>query len=53
MRGKTIAERFKDGDKVTGKVVKLMEFGALVEIAPDVEGLVHVSEMSYAKRQQA
>lgn len=47
---KTVAERFKDGDKVTGKVVKLMEFGAFVEIAPGIEGLVHVSEMSYAKR---
>lgn len=47
---KTVGERFKDGDKVTGKVVKLMEFGAFVEIAPGIEGLVHVSEMSYAKR---
>lgn len=47
---KTVSERFKDGDKVTGKVVKLMEFGAFVEIAPGIEGLVHVSEMSYAKR---
>ena len=47
---KTVTERFKDGDKVTGKVVKLMEFGAFVEIAPGIEGLVHVSEMSYAKR---
>ena len=33
-----------------GKVVKLMDFGAFVEIAPGIEGLVHVSEMSYAKR---
>lgn len=47
---KTVSERFKEGDKVTGKVVKLMEFGAFVEIAPGIEGLVHVSEMSYAKR---
>lgn len=47
---KTVGERFKDGDKVTGKVVKLMDFGAFVEIAPGIEGLVHVSEMSYAKR---
>lgn len=47
---KSVAERFKDGDKVSGKVVKLMEFGAFVEIAPGIEGLVHVSEMSYAKR---
>lgn len=47
---KTVGDRFKDGDKVTGKVVKLMDFGAFVEIAPGIEGLVHVSEMSYAKR---
>ncbi len=47
---KTVSERFKEGDKVTGKVVKLMEFGAFVEIAPGIEGLVHVSEMSYAQR---
>lgn len=47
---KTVSERFKDGDKVTGKVVKLMDFGAFVEIAPGIEGLVHISEMSYAQR---
>jgi small subunit ribosomal protein S1 len=47
---KTVTERFKDGDKVTGKVVKLMDFGAFVEIAPGIEGLVHISEMSYSKR---
>jgi len=47
---KTVTERFKDGDKVTGKVVKLMDFGAFVEIAPGIEGLVHISEMSYSQR---
>lgn len=47
---KTVADRFKDGDQVSGKVVKLMDFGAFVEIAPGIEGLVHVSEMSYTKR---
>lgn len=45
-----ISERLKEGDKITGKVVKLMEFGAFVEVAAGIEGLVHVSEMSYAKR---
>lgn len=38
----------KPGDKVTGKVVVLADYGAFVEIAPGVEGLIHVSEMSYS-----
>ena len=46
----SVGERFEAGQKVTGKVVRLADFGAFVEIAPGVEGLVHVSEMSYAKR---
>mgnify|MGYP000908174905 CR=1 FL=1 len=44
------AGTFKEGQSVTGKVVRLAEFGAFVEIAPGIEGLVHVSEMSYLKR---
>ncbi|MDM8517912.1 30S ribosomal protein S1 [Desulfobacterales bacterium HSG16] len=43
-------QTFKVGDKVRGKVTKCMGFGAFVEIAPGVEGLVHISEMSYKKR---
>lgn len=46
----TVAERFNPGDKVSGKVLRLADFGAFVEIAPGIEGLVHVSEMSYARR---
>jgi len=46
----TIASTFAEGDKVTGKVVRLTEFGAFVEIAPGIDGLVHVSEMSYTQR---
>ncbi len=38
----------KAGDQVTGKVVVLADYGAFVEIAPGVEGLIHVSEMSYS-----
>lgn len=34
------------GSRVTGKVTRIMEFGAFVEVAPGIEGLVHVSEMS-------
>ena len=38
----------KDGDKVSGKVVVLADYGAFVEIQPGVEGLIHVSEMSWS-----
>ncbi|MBQ3634197.1 MAG: 30S ribosomal protein S1 [Bacteroidales bacterium] len=37
------------GDKVKGKVVVLQDYGAFVEIAPGVEGLIHVSEMSWSQ----
>ena len=39
----------KVGDKVTGKVVVVADYGAFVEIAPGVEGLIHVSEMSWSQ----
>ena len=39
----------KVGDKVTGKVVVMADYGAFVEIAPGVEGLIHVSEMSWSQ----
>lgn len=42
--------KFKKGDVVTGRVTKLMAFGAFVEITDGVEGLVHLSELSYEKR---
>ncbi len=38
----------KVGDKVTGKVVVLQDYGAFVEIQPGIEGLIHVSEMSWS-----
>lgn len=38
----------KAGDKVKGKVVVLADYGAFIEIAPGVEGLIHVSEMSWS-----
>lgn len=43
-------ENLKAGERVTGKVVRLAEFGAFVEIAPGVDGLIHLSEMSWTKR---
>src|SRR6185369_10562794 len=36
----------KIGDELTGKVVKIMDFGAFVELSPGTDGMVHVSEMS-------
>jgi small subunit ribosomal protein S1 len=39
----------KVGDKVKGKVVVMTDYGAFVEIAPGVEGLIHVSEMSWSQ----
>ncbi|MBI5283312.1 MAG: S1 RNA-binding domain-containing protein [Candidatus Solibacter usitatus] len=44
------AAELKQGDRVRGKVVRLAEFGAFVEIAPGVDGLIHLSEMSWTKR---
>ncbi len=42
-------EELKVGDTVKGKVVVLADYGAFVEIAPGVEGLIHVSEMSWSQ----
>ena len=47
-----IAEKLSVGDRIKGPVTKLMDFGAFVELEPGVEGLVHVSEMSWARRVQ-
>ncbi len=46
----TVHQQFKTGDKTNGKVTRCADFGAFVEIAPGIEGLVHISEMSYLKR---
>jgi small subunit ribosomal protein S1 len=46
----TVTDRFAEGEKVRGKVTRCVDFGAFVEIAPGIEGLVHISEMSYKKR---
>lgn len=43
-----LSAELKVGDKVKGKVVVLADYGAFVEIAPGVEGLIHVSEMSWS-----
>lgn len=46
----TIQEQFPVGARVSGKVVNLAAYGAFVEIAPGIEGLVHISEFSWTKR---
>jgi small subunit ribosomal protein S1 len=40
---------FEEGEIIRGKVSKLADFGAFVEVAPGVDGLVHISEMSYER----
>ncbi len=44
------AEKFELNQKVTGTVARLTDFGAFVELLPGVEGLIHVSEMSWTKK---
>src|SRR5262245_7839469 len=44
------AEKYKAGERVRGVVTRVVEFGAFVELEPGVEGLVHLSEMSWAKK---
>ena len=44
----TLAENLKEGEVVKGKVVNIEDYGAFLEIMPGVEGLVHVSEITWA-----
>ena len=46
----SILDQFPVGARVAGKVVNLAPYGAFVEIAPGIEGLVHISEFSWTKR---
>jgi small subunit ribosomal protein S1 len=45
-----VGERYPVGAKIKGKVVNLVPYGAFVEVEPGIEGLVHVSELSWSKR---
>jgi small subunit ribosomal protein S1 len=45
-----VADKYKAGERVHGTVTRLMDFGAFVELEPGIEGLIHISEMSWAKR---
>jgi small subunit ribosomal protein S1 len=44
------AERYTVGQRISGTVTRLMDFGAFVELEPGIEGLIHVSEMSWVKK---
>ena len=44
-----VASQYPEGSKITGKIVSMTNYGAFVEIEPGIEGLVHVSEMSWTR----
>ncbi|HTS36550.1 MAG TPA: S1 RNA-binding domain-containing protein [Candidatus Solibacter sp.] len=44
-----VAQKYKAGDRVRGTVTRLVDFGAFVELEPGIEGLIHISEMSWSK----
>ena len=46
----SVTDRYPVGERVKGQVVSLTDYGAFVELEPGVEGLIHVSEMSWSKR---
>ena len=48
----SVVERYPQGAKLSGKIMGLTDYGAFVELEPGIEGLVHVSEMSWSKRKQ-
>lgn len=46
----TVAEKYPVGSRVQGKVISLMDYGAFVELESGIEGLIHISEMSWTKK---
>jgi small subunit ribosomal protein S1 len=46
----TVAEKYPVGTRVQGKVISLMDYGAFVELESGIEGLIHISEMSWTKK---
>ena len=46
----TAADRYVAGQRIAGDVTRLTDFGAFVELEPGLEGLIHISEMSWAKK---
>ena len=45
-----VADKFKAGDRVKGSVSRVTDFGAFVELEPGLDGLIHLSEMSWSKK---
>jgi small subunit ribosomal protein S1 len=45
-----VAEKYKVGERVRGTVTRIADFGAFVELEPGIEGLIHISEMSWVKK---
>ncbi len=45
-----IEERYRRGERVVGRVVSITDYGAFVELEPGVEGLIHISEMTWSRR---
>lgn len=46
----TVADKYPVGTRILGKIVSLTDYGAFIELEPGVEGLIHVSEMSWTKK---
>jgi len=46
----SIAERYPSGARIIGRVVSVTDYGAFVELEPGVEGLIHISEMTWSRR---
>jgi len=46
----SVATKFKPGERARGTVTRVLDFGAFVELEPGIEGLIHISEMSWAKK---
>lgn len=46
----TVSAKYKMGERVRGTVTRILDFGAFVELEPGLEGLIHISEMSWGKK---
>jgi small subunit ribosomal protein S1 len=46
----SVTAKYKPGERIRGTVTRVLDFGAFVELEPGIEGLIHISEMSWAKK---